>query len=77
MRRLHLPLGLMAMGSVLSMGLEVLASTPALPAPTPAPFSGARRLPRSRYTGALLRQIRATGQARECARRRRQAEARS
>lgn len=76
MRRFHLPLGLMAMGSIITAGLDVLATTPALSAAPPAPFSGGRRLPRSRYTGAKLREIRAQGQSRECARRR-QAEARS
>lgn len=43
----------------------------------PQPGTGRRSRPRSRYTGAKLREIRAQGQSRECARRRRQAEARS
>lgn len=55
-------------------GIGIL-STPALPAlpvihrSAEGLSSGQRRGPRSRYTGALLREIRATGQARECARR--------
>lgn len=60
--------------AVLFGGVDILNS-PAL-APLPVihrgfeGHAGSRRSgPRSRYTGAQLREIRATGQARECARR--------
>lgn len=43
----------------------------------PAPGTGGRSRSRTKWSGAQLRLIRAKGQARECARRRRQAEARS
>lgn len=43
----------------------------------PAPGTGNRSRSRTKWSGAQLRQIRAKGQARECARRRRQAESRS
>jgi hypothetical protein len=42
-----------------------------------APGTGGRSRSRTKWSGAQLRLIRAKGQARECARRRRQREARS
>lgn len=42
-----------------------------------APHTGGRSRSRTKWSGAQLRLIRAKGQACECARRRRQAEARS
>lgn len=50
---------------------------PMLSAAPPPPNTGGRSHSRTKWSGAQLRQIRAKGQARECARRRRQAEARS
>ncbi|OYW65507.1 MAG: hypothetical protein B7Z40_12130 [Bosea sp. 12-68-7] len=43
----------------------------------PPPGTGGRSHSRTKWSGTQLRLIRAKGQARECARRRRQAEARS
>jgi hypothetical protein len=63
------------------MGANVLAGAPSVVVtPRPAqivPGMGGRSRSRNRYSGAELRRIRASGQARECTRRLRQKAARS
>lgn len=68
--------GFLSLG--LALGLETLFPPLPMIAPNgaPRPGSGKRSRSRNRYTGAMLREIRAIGQARECARRLRQAASR-
>lgn len=59
------------------VGLAAATMAPILSVAPAAPHTGGRSRSRTKWSGAQLRLIRAKGQARECARRRRQAEARS